>query len=107
MKQKYYIVAANYNEYLAWRSSNRPVELIPEWNDPNYYVELQYVRDTNTIRGLSDIKGFFLPDCEFHPHYQEIKTWIDIIKSKQYNSAKQPTITGYNITGVILDELYE
>lgn len=112
---KYFIVAANCNEFFAWKSSNRPAELIPEYNDPNYHVELYYVSSPDSLRGLNDIKGFYLPGCEHHPQYQEIKNLITTIKhfanapvntgTISYNTSTNSVVFGHEITGVILDEM--
>ena len=98
MKVTYYIVAENYEQFNNWCLIGRPKELIPEWFTHN--VDLFYVNHVSQLRGLSDIKGFYLPGCENRPDYQQILDMINIIKFKQYNA-------GYNITGVILDEIGE
>lgn len=107
MKHTYYIVALNYDQYVNWYQCGRPKELIPEWDKPDCKVELFYVNDVSQLRGLRDIKGFYLPKANLRPDYQEIKNFIDTIKHfAPYNTGvKQHTITGNSITGIIIDEI--
>lgn len=111
MRTKYYIVALNYNQYQDWLASTRPLELLGENDYCN--AHFSFVDSVNKLRGLSEIKGFYLPGCESRPDYQEIKTYIKVIKSKAYKPVYTPvylgsnnnTITGREITGIIIDEL--
>lgn len=104
--KRYYILAKDSGHYMAWMKSGRPRQIIPELN-ANIPCRIIYINEDYILRGLSEINGFILPGANERPDYQQILDMINIIKSKQYNSTKQPTIIGYNITGVILDELYE
>lgn len=112
MRNRYYIVAANYDRYMNWLHTTRPIELLGE-ND-YFNAEFVYVSGVSKIRGLSDIKGFILPGANQRPDYQEIIEYIEIIKSKNkpvyYTSAYQGsnnTIRGLQYTGIIIDELSE
>lgn len=105
MEQRYYIVAANYEEYNDWLNSGRPQKIIPEYTTRRTY-QIKYVSSTYTLRGLSDIKGFYIPGCERHPEYNEIRQQILIIKSKTKSVSNTGAIGG-TITGVILDEWTE
>ena len=108
-KQHYYIVAENYDHYHNWVQSGRPKELIEDWENAAFI----FVYYPEQLRGMTDIEGFFLPGCERNPEYQGIKNLITTIK----HFANTPvtinhtptgsTIFGKQITGIILDELFE
>lgn len=67
-----YIVAGNYNEYQAYVKRKPRIEC--------YY---KYVAGPLTLRGLSDIDGFYIGSYESRPDIEEIKSAIAIIKAKQ------------------------
>lgn len=66
-----YIVAGNYNEYQAYVKRKPRIEC--------YY---KYVANTDTLRGLSSIDGFYIGSYESRPDIHEIKTIIATIKAK-------------------------
>ena len=102
--KRYYILAKDNNHYMAWLNSGRPRQIIPELA-ADLPCRIIYINGDYILRGLSEINGFILPGANERPDYQNILDMINIIKNKQYNSAKQPTIKGHNITGIILDEI--
>lgn len=106
MRNKYYIVAINYDHYTNWLHSSRPKELIGE---ELHLAQFSYVDSVDRLRGLTDIKGFYLPGCESRPDYNKIKSAITIIKLKpvtfKWQSANTGAISGSNISGIIMDEL--
>lgn len=105
-KNSYYIVAANANEYRNWLSSDRPRQIIPEINAGQFY-EIRYVSSVDILRGLSEIKGFYLPGCKNHPEYKQIKNIIDCIKITSQIKTVPANNTGAisgNISAVWLDE---
>lgn len=103
MNDVYYIVAANRLEYEHWTNSDRPRKLM----GPEY--KCRYVDNVDRLRGLNDIKGFYLPNCENHPEYQAIKDQIRIIKmTSKLNSVKPVKFkwnNPVNNTGVIAQEI--
>ncbi len=67
-----YIVAGNYNEYQAYVKRKT--------RDKVYY---KYVSGVDRIRGLSEIDGYYIGTFYQRPDIEDIKTHINIIKSKQ------------------------
>ena len=65
-----YIVAGNYKEYTDYVCRNRD-------KDERY----TYVQDVDYIRGLNEIKGFYIGTYYSRPDIEAIKEYISIIKS--------------------------
>ena len=65
-----YIVAGNYKEYTDYVCRNR-------FKDEQY----TYVQDVDYIRGLNEIKGFYIGTYYSRPDIEAIKEYIEIIKS--------------------------
>jgi hypothetical protein len=65
-----YIVAGNYKEYTDYVYKN-------QYKDERY----TYVQDVDYIRGLNEIKGFYIGTYYNRPDIEAIKEYISIIKS--------------------------
>jgi hypothetical protein len=105
-KNTYYIVAANVKEYNDWLTSDRPNHIIPEKATGEFY-HIRYVSSPDILRGLSDIKGFYLPGCERHLYYNTIRSVIETIKAGnrvKIVSVNNNVITGNQIHQVWVDE---
>jgi hypothetical protein len=73
-----YIVAGNYKEYTDYVCRNRD-------KDERY----TYVHDVDYIRGLNEIKGFYIGTYYSRPDINLIKQYISIIKSRTKPSARR------------------
>jgi len=74
-----YIVAGNYNEYQAYVKRKT--------RDQVYY---KYVSCVDTLRGLSEIDGYYIGTFYQRPDIEDIKALITIIKSKQQINSIEP-----------------
>jgi hypothetical protein len=92
-KDTKYIVAGNWNEFTNY-TRNRV-------NDDTMYI---YVSGINIIRGLSDISGVFIGTFHLRPDLEEIKSQIQIIKSRKRGFTAQ-TIQGLDPRLVTYDDI--
>ena len=77
-KDTKYIVAGNWNEFTNY-TRNRV-------GDDTMYI---YFSGINIIRGLSDISGVFIGTFQSRPDIEEIKSQIQIIKSRKQGFTAQ------------------
>ena len=93
-----YVVAGNYDEYKAYVKRKPRIEF--------YY---KYVSSIDTLRGLSEIDGFYYGSYESRSDINEIKTAINIIKARKVWGDPKPAVyqwTGdHRKVGVIAQEI--
>jgi hypothetical protein len=69
-----FYVAGNWTEYQAYRKRKEQ-----EGKDVSNW---RYVSSVSDLRGLSEVKGFYIGDYESRPDIEEIREAIHIIKGK-------------------------
>ena len=89
---KIFIVAGNRAEYTAWVDRN------------GYkYTETQYVQNANSLRGIGNIRGFYIGTYASRPDIQDIMSVIATSKRKTTWADGTTVATGYNPKTGMLD----
>jgi hypothetical protein len=88
-----YVVAGNWNEFTNY-TKNRV-------GDDTMYI---YVTHADVMRGLSDVSGVFIGTFHLRHDIEEIKTQIQIIKSRKQGFISQ-TIQGLDPRLVTYDDI--